>query len=153
MPLERDILFCCSWRSHSGILYLGEGGGADFRGGGFAFVEPHTSRAAGPPTLMDVYTRRRKVVPKCGTFVTFKSDVSTLHGVSPVQRGVRHASAFWFTDAAGELMRRELIRRRRYGEFKHTLCLTDPGVPATVAKQQAGKGFGFGRPARRCKAP
>ena len=97
--------YCCSWRTRSAILYLSEGGGTDLMGGEFVFVDPHSSRPGAPPSLVDLAFRRRKVVPKCGRLVMFKSDASTVHGVLPVVRGVRHATAFWFTDVADSVVK------------------------------------------------
>jgi hypothetical protein len=138
--------YCCSWRTHSGILYLGDGGGDDFAGGEFVFVDPHSSRAAGPPSISDVYTRRRKFTPKCGSLVTFKADVSNIHGVAPVTQGVRHAAAFWFTDIAEASVVGAWVcdSRRDYdpdGKLME-LCLTDPGEP--------GPDGDLPQPARRC---
>ncbi|KAA0157292.1 hypothetical protein FNF27_05019 [Cafeteria roenbergensis] len=71
---------------YSALLYLAEGGGEDFSGGEFQFMDPEGN-----------FT----VVPRAGRVVIFTSGQEHLHRVRPVTQGVRYAISMWFTcDAA-----------------------------------------------------
>ena len=69
---------CCSWRSHSSILFLN----TDVEGGAFFFQD-------GPA--------RTLVTPRCGRVVLFTAGVENVHGVEAVRQGKRVAFAAWYT--------------------------------------------------------
>jgi prolyl 4-hydroxylase len=154
---EKTPKHCCSWRTHAAVLYLDDGGGRDFSGGDFLFVDP--SNPDGPPSLIDMYMRRRKVVPKRGSLVAFKSGASNIHGVTPVVQGVRHAAVFWFSDATQISMPSSLTEEPENGRVPGAkpVCLIDQkgaagrdGGSSDGGHDGGSDGGEFPIPTRRC---
>jgi len=83
---------CCAWRSHSALLYLNDGGGADYEGGEFIFKNEY-------PWQKDqaCYGEDLIITPQCGTMVSFTSGGENVHGVNRLKSGIRYALAIWFT--------------------------------------------------------
>jgi len=90
---------CCSWRSHSLLLYLNDGGGKDFEGGEFMFAKQRDDQHDGCAANF-------LVQPKCGHVVAFTSGPENMHAVTRVLSGTRWAFALWMTE---ELSRRERV--------------------------------------------
>jgi predicted 2-oxoglutarate/Fe(II)-dependent dioxygenase YbiX len=70
---------------YSALLYLTTGGGVDFLGGDFAFIDPGVDRI---------------VEPVAGRLLTFTSGLENLHQVRRVTHGARFVLAMWFTCSA-----------------------------------------------------
>lgn len=88
---EETAESCCSWRSHTAMLYLNDHG-EDFQGGEFIFKNSL-------PWQKDdaCYGEDLIVEPKCGTLVMFTTGKENVHGVNRVLQGTRYALAMWFT--------------------------------------------------------